>query len=262
MGIVDNYKNSYVAFLDVLGFKQMVKSANDSKLSTYFSEVESVVSELKKFDRKRGIGYITISDSIILTIGKSTEKDENLETLRQFCIAISKIQKRLALNDIWLRGAISSGDTYFDNSNNQIVGPAYIDAYLLEEELAKYPRVILDNRIFNDLGFQSSQEFITQINKDDKFDDVAIYDWNKSEFVSKNILNQDVLFFIDYLESVPKDEQMTMTIYNNIRKNLYSDTRLYEKYNWVSLYFLTIAERRKYRDTLNGKKIRQIMADL
>lgn len=142
--IVGRYKESYVAFLDVLGFKDMVMKQNDNKLVTYFNEVNNVIDELKRIDRKKDIGYIVISDSIILTVEKVLDPEKNIKILRQICIAVSKIQKRLALNDIWIRGAISSGKTYFDQNNNQIVGPAYIDSYLLENELAIYPRVILD----------------------------------------------------------------------------------------------------------------------
>mgnify|MGYP001262162001 CR=1 FL=1 len=262
MSIVSKYNDSYVAFLDVLGFKNMVKHSDDFKLTKYFEEVEETLRELKGRSSKKDIGYIIISDSIILTIKKAANADDNLEKLRQLCISVSKIQKRLALSNIWLRGAIATGNTYFDDNNNQIVGPAYIDAYLLEEELAKYPRVILDNRIFKDLNFETGYDFIRGINKYDQNCDIVLYDWSKSEMVSKHMLEQDVMFFIDYFETIPSNEAEFTRIYDNIRENLFADTRLHSKYRWISIYLYTVADRRKYRDTSLGRKIKNQMDNI
>ena len=243
--IIKRYKESYVAFLDVLGFKNMVTNSNDIKLTTYFNEVNTVIEELKKIDRKKNIGYIVISDSIILTIEKDTDLNKNTSILRQLCIAVGKIQKKLALNDIWLRGAISSGKTFYDQANNQIVGPAYISAYQLEEELAIYPRVILDNRIINDLNFESSDEFIKEINNNGSNEEeyIALYDWNKNESVTNRNIEQDVLFFIDYLHDIINNSSELEDIYKNIKSNIYSSTRISKKFRWVTNYLYTILSR-------------------
>ena len=248
--IVDSYKKSYVAFLDILGFKNMVKKEDDEKLSRYFHEVSKIIDELKEIERKNDIGYIVISDSIILTVEKVLDPTRNTEILRQICIAVSKIQKRLALNDIWLRGAISCGETYFNEENNQIVGPAYIDAYLLEEDMAIYPRVILDNTIFQDLEFESSDDFIKEINKPDLNEEryIALYDWNKNKTITNRTIDQDVLFFIDYLESIVGNKIEFKQIYNNIKANIYSNTRISRKFRWVSNYLYTIALRDEYKN--------------
>lgn len=262
--IVSSYKESYVAFLDVLGFKDMVMKQNDDKLVTYFNEVNSVINELKRIDMKMGIGYIVISDSIILTVEKVSNPEKNIKILRQICIAVSKIQKRLALNDIWIRGAISSGKTYFDQNNNQIVGPAYIDSYLLENELAIYPRVILDNRIFNDLGFNNSDDFIKHINicenNEEKY--VALYDWNKNTSITNRTINQDLLFFIDYLENVVVNRCEFEKICKNIKNNIYSNTKISSKFRWVSNYLYTIALREEYSMMPCSDDLRKLLAKI
>ena len=257
--IVDRYKESYVAFLDILGFKNMVKKEDDEKLSKYFDEVSKIIDDLKKIDRKKNIGYIVISDSIILTIEKVSNSKNNTEILRQICIAVSKIQKQLALNNIWLRGAISSGKTYFDEKNNQIVGPAYIDAYLLEEDMAVYPRVILDNRIFLDLDFKSSDDFIKEINKSNRTEEryIALYDWNKNQSATNRTIQQDVLFFIDYLENIVVNEEEFEQLYENIKANIYSNTRISSKFCWVSNYLYTIALREEYKSESSVTNMRE-----
>ncbi len=265
--IAFTYKESYVAFLDVLGFKEMVKKnngKNNEKLSKYFHEVSKIINDLKDIDRKRNIGYIVISDSIILTVEKNKNHHADTKTLRQICIAVSKIQKQLALNDIWLRGAISSGKTYFDEQNNQIVGPAYIDAYLLEEDMAKYPRVILDNKIFNDLDFETSDDFIKAINRSEQNEEryIALYDWNKNIFVTNRIIEQDILFFIDYLENVVENEEEFEQLYKNIKANIYSETRISSKFRWVCNYLHTVAYRQEYKDKPESIKIREKLSKI
>lgn len=245
--ITAKYKDSYVAFLDVLGFKNMVIQEDDVKLTTYFKEVKEVINELKNIESKKNIGNIIISDSIILTIEKDNNKERNVFLLRQLCIAVSKIQKKLALHDIWLRGAISCGKTYFDMFNNQIVGPAYINAYQLEEELAIYPRVIVDNKVISDLNYDNSDDFIKGINDEgSRTEEIALYDWCKNRSITNLTIEQDVLFFIDYLNDVINNPADFTTIYNNIKKNLYSNTKISKKFRWVINYLYTIALREEF----------------
>jgi Neuraminidase (sialidase) len=163
-----NYEKSYVAFLDVLGFKQLVyskKQEDKEKIELYLKTVSEVLNGFKRIPSKKIIGSIVISDSIILTVPFGDNKTEQIFNLRQLCIAILSLQRKLLVRDIWIRGAISYGDTYFDNVNNQIVGSAYVDAYLLEEKMAKYPRVILDNRIIKELNCHNASCLINQINQ-------------------------------------------------------------------------------------------------
>ncbi len=242
-----DYIDSYVAFLDVLGFKEMVNNKNKKILNIYFEVINEVINDLKNKLSKRNLGYIVISDSIILTIPKSGNNNEDIKILRQLCVAISKIQKELAINNIWIRGAVTSGDTFFDQENNQIVGPAYINAYLLEEKLAKYPRVILDSNIINELKLDNSTQLIKKIN--DLFNkERVLYDWSKNVFVSKAKLDQDVPLFIDYLNRVLFDENLLNKTINNIKNNMYSNTNVYIKYRWIVDYLQTLMLQEDYND--------------
>ena len=151
-----NYEKSYVAFLDVLGFKKLVMSKNKKeklKLEQYFGIVNSAIEYLKEIPSKRNIGSIIISDSVILSVPHGQDRQTNINKLRHLCVAVGIIQQHLALKNIWLRGAISSGDTYFNSDKRQIVGPAYINAYLLEGSVAVSPRVVLDSKIIEELEF-------------------------------------------------------------------------------------------------------------
>lgn len=242
------YKESYVAFLDVLGFKNMVFSGDNKKLKQYFGVVNSVIDYLKNIEAKRNIGSIIISDSIILTVPHGRNKDENIERLRSLCIAVGLIQQNLALKDIWLRGAISSGKTYFNSDNNQIVGPAYINAYLLEEKLAIHPRVIIDSKIITELDFSNATDFIQTLNQSDSlyysnWGKRILFNWQSLPPQSRvDEIKQDVPLFIDYLSSLfdNAEKEKILMIVGNIEANIYKDVNIYKKYRWVTDYFKTL----------------------
>ena len=201
-----NYEKSYVAFLDVLGFKNLVLSKADRdkrKLEQYFGIVNSAIEYLKRIPSKRNIGSIIISDSVILSVPHGQDKLDNINKLRHLCVAVGIIQQYLALKDIWLRGAISSGDTYFSSEKSQIVGPAYINSYLLEGSSAISPRVILDSKIIEELNFSSATEFIQNMNKMDEggltysnWGSSILYSWHYPDGQAVTLIEQDVALFI------------------------------------------------------------------
>jgi len=90
-----DYKNSYVAFLDVLGFKKLVFSKSKEKIEQYFKIIKDEIKSLKAIDSKKDINYIVISDSIIISIEQDEDKNQNINNLRELCIAVGKIQYKL-----------------------------------------------------------------------------------------------------------------------------------------------------------------------
>jgi len=250
-----SYSKSFVAFLDILGFKDIVNKSRTNeglkKLNEVFNTINQEIEELKKIPAKKKIGYITISDSIILSIPKSQNNNDNINILRHLCIAIGLIQKNLAMKNIWLRGAISSGDTYFDSKLNQIVGPAYVTAYTLQETIAKTPRVIIDSRIIHELGCESAYDLIDTINELSQgglryrnWQSPILHKWDDTNM----ILTRDVPLFIDYLSPFVINEMVDLLkLIQIIKTNLYEDINLYNKYRWVADYLNVICL--KYPDS-------------
>lgn len=239
-----NYEKSYVAFLDVLGFKNLIFSTKDEdkdKLEEYFGIVNSAIKYLESIPSKKDMGSIVISDSIILSVPFGNTKDENIEKLRHLCVAIALIQHGLAVKNIWIRGGISSGDTYFNKQTHQVIGKAYIKAFLLEEKLANVPRVILDNKIINELEFDSATQLIDKINsvKFNNWSRSILFDWNNKDFNLATI-EKDIPLFIDYLDFPPTyiGTDFSVNIHDNILKNIYNDTHLYKKFKWVASYYI------------------------
>lgn len=257
------YDQSYVAFLDVLGFKDLVfssKKSDKNKLDQYFGVVNSAIDYLSHIPSKQkiGIGSIIISDSVILSVPKGQDVNDNLSRLRHLCVAVGIIQQFLAMKDIWLRGAISSGNTYFDSVKGQVVGPAYINAYLLEGSTAIWPRVVLDSKIIEELEFQSASQLIDAMNQSDNgglhfsnWGSAILYSWRYPDGKLVTLIEQDVALFIDYLSPIVEENGNNLLgIIKNIERNLYKDTKLYKKFRWVADYLRSICERECKNDNI------------
>jgi hypothetical protein len=243
------YQDSFVAFLDVLGFTNLVKSNNTNKIDKYLESVEKMLSTLK--DKLKSLTYcenmnfIIISDSIIISIPKNNIND--IDILKALCLSIYSLQGYLVISDIWLRGAISSGEAYFNDEKKQIIGKAYINAYLLESKSVSNPQVAIDNKIIQELGFTNSKDFINAINEEQNHN--TLYDWTGINYIKK-----DFPLFINYLglfiDKNDDTEYRKITsldaldiIINNIENNIYSHANLYTKYKWVANYALSLIEK-------------------
>lgn len=224
-----NLQNKYVAYLDVLGFKELVNRSNTNKLEIYFNTIKEVLSLIRS--DKKNIESLLVSDSTILI---SPDSKEDFKTL---LIAVQTIQFELVKQDIWIRGAISYGEVYFDQDSNLIVGKGLVNAYLLESS-AKFPRVIIDTSIIPKIA-DNRQEFFGFVNPDnnnfrnDKLK--LVHNWHK--------FTDEDNFYVSYAHRIILDSIENKNLhltYNKIKKNLYSDSKQYDKFLWVKKYFMDV----------------------
>ena len=86
--------------------------------------------------------------------------------------------------NVFFRGGIANG-CLFVNEPHQFYGDCVIKAYLLEEKIAKYPRVALDKTSFYDLQkIPDVKDMITRNDKDGRFYLNPFVRIEKSELVS------------------------------------------------------------------------------
>jgi len=237
------FSNKYVAFLDVLGFKELVFKDNQSKLNEYFETVHQAIKVVE--NDKEKLSVFQISDSIILIADNDTEQFKLL--LR----AIQTIQISLLSKNMWIRGAVTKGNVYFNKTTNIIVGKALTKAYLLEQE-AKLPYVIIDPEILKLLQLNKSK-FIDKLNGSaynlEEHNDKLIHD-------NYTTIQEDSIFvsFMNRVlyEHYNSDKHSLANIYKDLIENLYSEQKHYSKYLWLKKYFLnTLLE---YKETLNYMK--------
>ncbi len=140
-----------VAFIDVIGFKSVVKLAfeneNFFELETLITLLESAIPSLdteahSSVPKKLLPKHIYISDSIILSAPLKCDLPEWSQYSGVDLIVMRAIQITRALLDYGylVRGGISIGRVWHTASN--IVGPAYQDAVGIEKSTCM-PRIVL-----------------------------------------------------------------------------------------------------------------------
>lgn len=162
-----SYENRLVAFLDVMGFQELLKDPNAQKLNQYFQKVrknmEAQSATFHAISKEQKFRKILFSDSIILSIELSGDVNEDIARMAGFFHSISRLQYELAtVCDIWTRGAISSGKLHIDELTNEMAGAAFVSAYSLEK-FADYPRIVIDPRVCAAVRLNPA-EFVLKIN--------------------------------------------------------------------------------------------------
>lgn len=228
MGDMDIEKQmieKYIAFIDVLGFKNLVFGHEHEKLNMYFNTIDRIVSEINK-DSKSNLESLIVSDSIIFLAPLTKEAFTALVK------AIGDIQTTLLFEDIWLRGGISFGKVCFDKALNVVVGEGLINAYLLEQQ-AKFPRIIIDMKIVNHFGGTRST-FQEALNKSGISQRII-------ETMESAISKDAACVSYGYkVMSEAFRSNRTELVYEIIRKRKYSDHIYYEKYLWVHNYLKNV----------------------
>ncbi|MBC9813366.1 hypothetical protein H9Y05_12885 [Crocinitomicaceae bacterium CZZ-1] len=140
----------FVAFLDILGYSSMVKSdlegpAGEEKYFQKLIQLHRETNELKY--ENLDFTLIQFSDSIIVSA------PYNVDAFHSFSKLIAEYQLKLLLNGILIRGGITYGKHFY--KEDFLFSSALIDAYGIESKLAKYPRVLISDDLYELLKSQS-----------------------------------------------------------------------------------------------------------
>lgn len=144
------YEDYYVAFIDVLGFKQLLESntACEEIYAVFEFLQENAHTTLDADGRTvlafNEVMYYLMSDSIILYIRSDIENA--LQALVETCLML---QLKLILRErpILVRGGIAKGELFVDN--RVIYGKALTAAYQLENSVAVTPRIVFNKELIS-----------------------------------------------------------------------------------------------------------------
>lgn len=241
------YEDRIVAFVDFLGFKNMVAdSINDQKIFNNikigiclneFLKMRNYKKDkfLSECDMGKEISFF--SDCMVISYGSKHPAPlfYALLDLVHHCL-------NLANNNILVRGGITYGKLY--HKENICFGPAMNEAYRLESDAscAKYPRIIIDEELFKNV-------------------DIFKADMNsvEDEMESINLLikkDRDGYYFLDYLSQHQEWDldvgypniyyDLLLKVKYNIESNLAkyaSNKRILRKYNWYKRYYNDVIRR-------------------
>lgn len=167
------YEQRIVAFIDILGFKEIIReseknSANinlifevleylkkwetTKKWNIKFIEIEEDVQKkgLQNFEIKDRTNVTCFSDSIV--VSAKIDQDNINHVVSTIISNLAYIGAVLLEKGILLRGAITVGNLIHE-ANGIILGNGLIEAYLLENSCAKYPRIIISDKLIKRLEY-------------------------------------------------------------------------------------------------------------
>ena len=168
-----SYKNGIVAFIDILGFKEIVKKSerNPKQLRTVYESLEFLkkrelpnkwnlqLIEIEEDAQKRGMRDFDISnrtfstafsDSIVVSV--MVEKNDIHASLSTLLANLSFVGSKLIIDGILIRGGITIGKI-IHTQTGIVFGQGLIEAYQLESRAAKYPRIILSDNLISKLNY-------------------------------------------------------------------------------------------------------------
>lgn len=166
------YEKRLVAFIDILGFKEIVKQSEKdiSKIELIYSVLDYLKNweaqekwdlrlvEIEEDAQKRGVENFDIrgktnitafSDSIVVSVKVDNNINEMASTL---IINLAYIGAILLEKGILFRGGLTVGNL-IHIENGTVFGQGLIDSYKLESNSAKYPRIILSDKLLKELNY-------------------------------------------------------------------------------------------------------------
>lgn len=166
------YEQRIVAFIDILGFKEIIKQSekDTSKIELLYSVLDFLkgwetsdkwdlkFAEIEEDAQKKGVANFDIrgktnttsfSDSIVVSVKVDNNVNEMTSTL---VVNLAYIGALLIEKGILFRGGLTIGNI-IHNDNGTVFGQALIDAYYLETKSAKYPRIVLSDKLIRELNY-------------------------------------------------------------------------------------------------------------
>lgn len=205
-----DFKNHYVAFIDILGFSAMVEHdsrvAQDGRL--YVDKLYEVHRAIGR--EVAGIGFqvdlIQFSDSVVLATAV------RVGVLFEFCELVAKYQKQLLERHLLCRGGIAYGKHF--SARDFVFSDALIQAYRLETSTARYPRIVLSSDVY-ELQERSERQRLSPI----------------------LLKEEDGALFVDYLSCADEVEKAGLTLaVTHVCRAAAGTTDVAEKLRWLAAY--------------------------
>lgn len=227
------YEQSLVTYLDILGFKNLIdQSAKDPE------KVTRIIEILFELERQSTLGSPStttqnFSDLIIRAVRLGPDVNL-LRVIDTECLVLAGIQCKLLIdNEVLIRGGICSERFYMEQGF--VFGPALVKSYHLAEQVAVYPRIIIDRNLIA----QQDQDDVMQLH---------------GTFVTRG---DDGAYFLDYLmigyafqvNLFPKYENKEMLLAKHKHRveekllELKGGERVRQKALWLALYHNAVIRR-------------------
>lgn len=226
-------RHSIVAFVDILGFKQLVTNGETDLIYNALTQCK----RHKDSDTGQFINISMFSDCVCISGAiDNHDEDFNHSVIEDVCRFAGSYAKELLVKGILTRGGISVGK--LQHEPDIVFGQALIDAYRLESEVARYPRIVFSDLAHDLLKEVSETHYLLHIFLDEmvSFSDDGIpflnaaaqtFGWKVSRIFenAENVLNP----IIETLKN-----RKTAIVENEVRNN--ESHRISPLYQWMIIY--------------------------
>lgn len=202
-----NTTNRFVAFLDIMGFKERVARTNHSELLSILTDFnKNIASHIGKYP-KTEIQLSQFSDSIVLFTNDTTQK--SLRTLAEVTCGIMQTAIK---QKIPIKGAIAQGRITCDIPKQLFFGQALIDAYLLEESIYYYGILV----------HHTAENSVIKFSSDNLFRDI------KAPLKSGRVSHYELSWYVDGISDKIEDRISEISVaLKDIRQTVSDAPRKY-----------------------------------
>jgi len=142
-----SYEERYCAFVDILGFRALIEGLREHKvdpqsLKRLLSQMHDPLHGDREEFASSDFRALSISDAVAL----STKTTGN--GLGHLLFVLEELALGLLFDGFFIRGAIVKGNLYHDTKT--VFGEALVEAYRLESEVARYPRIMVVRDVVKD----------------------------------------------------------------------------------------------------------------
>lgn len=131
--------HAYVAFLDILGYKELLAADVKIGAQTFKDRMIRAFRAFETINHSRH-PYKAISDSIFITC---TER----AAAREFLCVVRDVYVSFLVEGLLIRGGVSFGQHF--ETQSITYSPVLTKAYLLESEFAEFPRIMVDANVYD-----------------------------------------------------------------------------------------------------------------
>ena len=222
------YSERYVAFIDILGFSAKVMSTDRDGDS---SQADMLAATLKKTaSREESLDDLIADDFHFQSFSDSivASSPANPAGLAYLMYAVWELAYNLLSSGLLVRGSIAKGKLH--HTEDVMFGPAFLEAYRNEREIAKYPRIVLTRAVHKDALANTRSDAPPIVLSDDGPPYIDILHWiAELNLVTKGprrINQRQVKIALRWHKSL--QQQLDESIY---------EPRHFEKLRWFAIYW-------------------------
>ncbi|MBO7101743.1 MAG: hypothetical protein J6V98_06960 [Bacteroidales bacterium] len=260
-----SYERRIVCFIDILGFSNIIRNTTNVingngellKVCNALNRINDFRHIIEKINNKKHLENIQttqFSDSIVISF-PWRENDRSIIV----AFTIIKYMQVILIKEynILLRGGIVIGDVI--HNDKLLVGPAMIDAYMLESKCAFSPRIIIDpkvafryNKILKKCKEDKVWEDTTVIHKDS--DDTSYIDYFNFSETEDIIAADDQLEYFKQLcrlvATSVENKDMSIRVKFLWMRNKIKSSTLFKKAEYANAYKEIVTNKgKKTKDT-------------